>query len=321
MLRATFGLITIAAAGGLFLQHASAQDAPAAAGQMTEAKPAEPDTPGTGPYPALKESNPAFPNHVIYRPANLEALGKHKLGVMVWGNGGCSDDGASARFHLAEVASHGYLVIAAGRNLSGPDAEEQPRPREMVNGAPVLQIRTTAEDVRAGINWALSENARKDSPLYRRIDTKQIAAAGHSCGGLQALQIAGDARIRTVLVHNSGVFVDEVNPIGGLTIEKSILKDLHTPVLYFLGSPTDIAYKNGMDDFAQIKHVPVAVLNSDVGHGGTFAAPNGGAVAQVSVKWLNWQLRGDKDAAKSFSGPNCALCSDPTWKYERKKIN
>ena len=29
------------------------------------------------------------------------------------GNGGCSDDGASSRSHLLEIASHGYLVIAS----------------------------------------------------------------------------------------------------------------------------------------------------------------------------------------------------------------
>ena len=81
-----------------------------------------PDPPGTGPYAAMKEEVASLPKHVIYRPANLAALGGRKLGVVAWGNGGCSDDGASTRFHLLEVASHGYLVIANGRILSGPGA-------------------------------------------------------------------------------------------------------------------------------------------------------------------------------------------------------
>src|SRR3712207_5557475 len=58
-----------------------------------------PDTKGTGPYPALKEVDPLLPTHVVYRPADLSRLGKKKLGVLVWGNGGCRDDGASARLH------------------------------------------------------------------------------------------------------------------------------------------------------------------------------------------------------------------------------
>ena len=41
-------------------------------------------------------------------PKDLAALGAEKLGVVAWGNGGCSEDGASSRLHLLEIASHGY---------------------------------------------------------------------------------------------------------------------------------------------------------------------------------------------------------------------
>src|SRR5580704_8212536 len=103
----------------------------------------KPDTVGTGKYPALKEMVDSLPNHVIYRPADLSKLGKEKLGVLAWGNGGCSADGAGGRFHLAEIASHGYLAIASGTIKSGPGAPPQsagdmPRPPEMgPNGMPL----------------------------------------------------------------------------------------------------------------------------------------------------------------------------------------
>jgi hypothetical protein len=79
----------------------------------------KPDTVGTGKYPAVKETVDSLPNHVIYRPADLTKLGKEKLGVLAWGNGGCAADGAGGRFHLAEIASHGYLAIASGTIQSG----------------------------------------------------------------------------------------------------------------------------------------------------------------------------------------------------------
>jgi hypothetical protein len=94
--------------------------APAWAAQRGGDQNSRPNTPGTGPYPAMKEEIPALPRHVVYRPANVPAMGAQKLGVVAWGNGGCSDDAASARFHLLELASHGYLVSASGRMLSGP---------------------------------------------------------------------------------------------------------------------------------------------------------------------------------------------------------
>ncbi len=67
----------------------------------------KPDTPGSGKYPALKEEVASLPDHVVYRPADLSKFGKEKLGVLAFGNGGCAADGAGARFHLSEIASHG----------------------------------------------------------------------------------------------------------------------------------------------------------------------------------------------------------------------
>ena len=34
-----------------------------------------PDTAGTGPFPAAKSTDPAFPGHVVYRPADVGKLG------------------------------------------------------------------------------------------------------------------------------------------------------------------------------------------------------------------------------------------------------
>jgi hypothetical protein len=277
-----------------------------------------PDTAGTGPYPAVKRTDPAFPDHVLYQPADLSKLGARKLGVLVWGNGACSDDGASVRFHLAEIASHGYLVIAPGRALTGPGAP--PRPQTPPPPGP-LGIRTTTAQVAAGIDWALAENARKGSPYFGRIDPRLVAVSGHSCGGLQALEIAADPRVHAVIVHNSGVFKDGTNPIRGITIDKAALRRLHTPVLYIMGGPSDIAWPNGTDDFDRIDTVPAMLASLDVGHGGTFQDANGGRVTPVDVAWLEWQLRGDRVAACWFRGADCRLCTDPAWTVRKKRID
>jgi hypothetical protein len=283
---------------------------------------AMPDSPGTGPYPAVKQVDPMIPGHVVYRPDNLQALGKQKLGVVVWGNGGCRSDGARQRLHLLELASHGYLVLAPGSIESGPGtAAQAPAPMDRRVGPPLETIKTTPAQVAAGIDMALSENARSGSPYFGRIDPQQIAVSGTSCGGLQALIVAGDPRIKAVVVHNSGVFKDGSNPIKGLTVDKSLLLKLHTPVLYILGGPSDVAFPNGSDDVEKIEHVPVVLASLDVGHGGTFREPNGGAVAPVAVDWLAWQLRGDKIAAKRFTGAPCGLCQEPGWTVRRKKID
>jgi hypothetical protein len=275
-----------------------------------------PDTTGTGPYPALKEADPAIPAHVIYRPANLAQMRGKKLGVLLWGNGGCAADGAGARFHLMQIASFGYVAIAPGTIASGPGAP--PRPDQRPTGG--MQVATTSADVMQGLDLLLAENNRKGSPYYHRIDPRAVAVSGHSCGGLQALQLAADPRIRAVVIHNSGIFPAGASPIRGMSIDKSALRGLHTPVIYILGGLKDIAWGNGTDDVAKIDHVPVALVSADVGHQGTFMEPNGGRAAAIAVDWLQWQLRHDRKAAQIFTGKLCQLCTDATWKIERKGI-
>jgi len=101
-----------------------------------------PNGPGTGPYPAIIETDPTLAKHVVYRPADLAALKDRKLGVLVWGNGGCRDDGASARQHLLEIASHGYLVVAPGAILSGPGATGARRERAPDAGGKLPPVAT-----------------------------------------------------------------------------------------------------------------------------------------------------------------------------------
>jgi hypothetical protein len=288
----------------------------------------KPDTTGTGKYPAIKEMVESLPKHVIYRPKDLSQFGKEKLGVLAWGNGGCAADGAGGRLHLAEIASHGYLAIASGTILSGPGSPPVAAgdaaagaPELGPNGMPlhIPPPATKADLLTQAIDWALAENGRKGSPYFGRINPQWIAVSGWSCGGLQALEVAADPRVRTVVIHSSGIF-SQNSGMPGITITKAALQKLHTPVIYILGGPSDIAYANGMDDVARIDSVPVFVANLDVGHGGTFMDANGGREASVAVSWLDWQLKGDMQAAKRFVGSDCGLCKDADWKVSSKGL-
>lgn len=305
---------------GALAQPAPPPAVPDLARQMAEAN-LVPDTAGDGPYPAIMELDPLLPDHVIYRPADLKPFSGGKLGVFAWGNGGCADDGASSRQHLAEIASYGYLVVAPGKWRSGPNAKVA---REAPRAAPVGQRlpppATTAAQVRQGIDFALTESGRRGSKFAGVIDPRAVAVGGFSCGGLQAISIANDPRIRTVVVQNSGIFNSPTESIGGMTVSKDALKSFRTPVLYLLGGPTDIAFPNGSDDVKRITQVPVAFVNLPYGHGGTYARPMGGSAAAIVVDWLEWQLRNDRSAARSFLGANCRLCVNPEVTIELRNF-
>ncbi len=304
----------------------TAEDRANAMAAMRERQNATPDTPGTGRYPALKESVASLPDHVVYRPARLDPFGKpgaRKLGVYIFGNGACSNDGASARLHLLEIASHGYLAIAPGKIRNGPGAVSTPEPppaRPSPDQPGKLPTPpTTSADLMSALEWALAQNQDANSPLHGKIDSGAIAISGFSCGGLQALQIAGDPRVKTLIVMNSGIFKDSTQGISGIDVTKALLDRIHTPTYYILGGETDIAYANGVDDFERINHVPVFLGNLlGVGHGGTYWNPNGGKAATAVVAWLDWQLRGDTQAARMFTGDDCGLCRDAAWQFKSK---
>lgn len=247
-------------------------------------------TGGSGPYPAEYDTTFSLRGHTIYRPATLPS--DERLPIVVWGNGGCLADGTMFENILTEFASHGFLVIA--------------------NGRPGGFGRTDSEMLTEAIDWAISQNSRWFSEYRNRLDTESIAVMGQSCGGIEVYEVADDPRITTTVLWNSGLLSDSDN---------HLLNDLHAPIAYFTGGPSDIAYANAVDDWGRLPWgLPAFMGHLDVGHYGTFGETNGGEYGRVGTDWLKWQLKGDQSARQRFVGPNCGLCSDPDWDVEQKNL-
>jgi len=305
--------------------------------------PQGPPPTGSGPYSAIIEGDPGVPGHTVYRPENLSPFNqKNPLPVVAWGNGGCANSSQFYSPFLAEIASRGFLVVAIGPFTPGGTSNRGGMGGMGMGGG------TKSAQLLEALDWATAENKRQDSKYYQKLNPSKFAVFGHSCGGLQALEVSPDPRVTTTLVMDSGVVTPGAMPKiemppggapkaggpqagmpggapkipmgGAMSIGKDILQKLHSPVIYINGGEKDIAYANGMDDFAKIDKVPVAMANLDVGHGGTYSQPNGGEFGKVAVAWLQWQLKRDETAEKMFSGQSCGLCKDDKWKFEKKKM-
>lgn len=257
---------------------------------------------GTGAHPAILEGDPTLPTHAIYRPENLTPFGQNlKLPLVLWANGACYNYSTSYAPFLTEIASHGFLVIAIGPVTGGKGNDTKP------------------SQLLDAIDWATAENQRSGSKYAGKVDTTKIAVMGHSCGGLEALEVAPDPRVTTAVIWSSGVLNDfSQGPPMPVHVSKDTLQKLHSPVAYITGGKQDVAYPNASDDFARIQNIPAFMASLDVGHGGTYSQPNGGPFGVVGVAWLQWQLKNDSRAAKMFMGPACGLCVDSRWVIQQK---
>ena len=265
---------------------------------------------GTGPYKIVMTEAEGLPEHTVFVPQDLSVFNaQHPLPVLVWGNGACANSPFEHINFLNEIASHGYLVLATGIIPMTDEWYKGPMSR--------------SEQQIESIDWAYTQNADPNSPLYQKIDLKNLCVAGMSCGGLQTLFNCADPRIKALMICNSGLFNQQNagQAVGGMPMPpKEKLNEIHSPVIYILGGNEDIAYGNGMDDFHRISHVPAAALNYPVGHGGTYRQPHGGEFTIAALAWLDWQLKGDKEGVKMLVGPDCGLLKREGWTIEKNDL-
>jgi hypothetical protein len=170
--------------------------------------------------------------------------------------------------------SHGFVVVAS--NTTPGIGEEV----------------ALGEEIIAGIDWAIAENARPESPFFEKLDTTKLASMGYSMGSLATFTVANDPRLTTT-IHISG---------GNMVTER--VENLHAPAAFFsvipgdadcniLSDACDIAATNCDTDFAAAT-TPVFYGNFPGGHLGILSEPNQTTIHTEVTAWLRWQLMRDE---------------------------
>ena len=248
-------------------------------------------------YPTIVEGDPGLATHTIYRPADLDAVAG-TLPIVAWGNGGCLNAGRAFRVFLEPLAAHGFLILSSGPPVPAAGT-------------------TTPQLLLDAITWAVAESARAGSKYAGKLDPGRVAVMGTSCGGLEAMAVSADPRVRSTVLWNSGIGVD-----GGVVVGEDALDRLHAPTAWITGGPSDFASPYAADDYARVSDRVPSLLGrfGDVGHFGLLlgSAEALDEMVRFATLWLDFTLNGNAAAGRELVGSPCGLCADPRWVVESK---
>lgn len=265
---------------------------------------------GTGPHKVVRLVETDLQEHTVYRPADLRQASA--LPIVAFANGACRNTSIEYAAFLGELASHGYLVIAVGRDDQPFDTGPGSTPARP--GGRPLQVLDEGV-LAAAVTWAIARNEEPSSPYYQRVRSDRIAYMGHSCGGMQALTAGADPRATTTVVLNSGYYrTPPARPPGPLPAYKR-WSELHTPTLILAGGPSDVAYRIARESFEDGAAAGLPIFFASLptaSHSGAYEVPDPEWSRTVRM-WLDWQLKGSAAARAQFMGEPCGLCANVAW--------
>jgi hypothetical protein len=243
------------------------------------------------------------PTFNITRPTDLKATGD-LLPVVVWANGGCLRSDFSW-FPLFERWAQAGFVVLSITGTGGPD-----------DLAGMLSS-TTKSEHGALIDQAVKAN--QSGPLAGALDLDRIVAAGNSCGGVTALELAAeDKRVAAVFVLSGSSAVGSVNT--------EVMNAISVPVGYITGSESeDVAAPNASDDYdAMQEGIPAMWMQRKSGDHLTVSTdemilPQD---AEIGLHWMDLALYGTKQALDTLTASDkvCATCPAGDWKLKAKHL-
>jgi hypothetical protein len=159
------------------------------------------------------------------------------------------------------------------------------------------------------LDYAFAANEDAMSPYYHRMDTTKVGGFGHSQGSTATVTAAKDARVKSVILFNSGTSASKT------FLAVSGDRDIGSPTVASYRSGTNSATTGGAFLFFHM----VTGTGSASGHLTLMTQPE--RVIEPTAAWFKYTLNGDAESKTFFIGMDCKLCSMPTqFDYGQKGL-
>jgi hypothetical protein len=171
----------------------------------------------------------------------------------------------------------------------------------------------------SSLAFLMAQNETPDSIFYNKINLKEVAALGHSQGG------AGVFNAITVQSHSAAYKTAVSLSPANEELSENLgwhydVTKIQVPILLFAGTEGDFEMKTvipaeKLPEIYDKLNVPkVMARKTGCEHGDMLYSADGYVTA-----WFLWQLQGDEEAAKAFTGDDPELLSNSL--YQEQKID
>ena len=239
----------------------------------------------------------------IFRPTDLG--GAEKYPIFVWGEGGCSLNGLSNSAAMAEIASHGYFVIADGT----------PEQQQLAVDELIGRRRRWASRCSRTSTWAIAENDKPCSAYYQSLDTTKVARQR-----LFVRRTDGRGHGAAIRASRPGA-----STAAGCSARIRLLQDgAHARADRSRRHQRHRLRerREGLHQHRRHRRSRSCCSARTSGTAAICSASHGGDFTKIDLAWLNWRLKGDQTATGKgvLVGASCTYCTDSAWEVKSMNI-
>ena len=233
---------------------------------------------------------------LVFYPSDLKES-EHPYPVVVYSNG-TGQKGSQYKNLYRHLASWGFIVLA----------NDDP---ESWSGLPSELT----------LDWILEEDGKPNSVFYGKVDYDNIGTYGHSQGGAAVFHTICDHE-HSDLYKAAAALSPTHEELAGALGWHFDLNAVKIPVFLLAGTEgefeieTVIPYEKYNLLYDHLNVQKACARKTGAQHGTTVFEGDGYVTA-----WFMWQLQGDEEAAKAFTGNDPELLRNPRYQDQRIDID